>query len=78
MQEVVRVLQLDVVLVKSPNRKVLQVEGDDGIGRRGDGSRQQMSVIRVWELKALKEFFVILNKAIKHGLVHEVSGPLQL
>lgn len=37
-----------------------------------------MSVIGIWELKALNEFFVILNKAIKHGLVHEVSGPLQL
>jgi hypothetical protein len=37
-----------------------------------------MLVIRVWQLKALNEFLVILNKAIERGLVYEVPGPLQL
>lgn len=77
MNEVVGMLDLDPVRRQGGIRKVLLVEGHDGVGIDLDGSRQDMAIVRVRERQRGDQRVIFSNKSVEDCRVHPRGGRAQ-
>ena len=77
-EEIVRMDCLQIVFVQFLGRKILQIEGYDGICLCPDCCRDDMPVVRIGEGDGWDKRFVSRHYAVRDSLVHQFYGALKL
>jgi len=70
-------LRPDLISRERLLREIFLIEGHDNLRLGNNCGREDVSVVRIWQVKAAKQVHVPGDQTVRHGLIHQSAGAIE-